>query len=913
LSLGALLYVAVCGAAAHATAPKIDSLRVEYAENPLGIDVLEPRMSWRLESSERGIAQGGYEIRVARSDQDVREGRDLLWDSGKIESDESIQHPYEGPALQSRQRYFWQVRVWDGQGHDLGWSAAAYWEMGLLSPQDWSASWVAAPAVGNSSESGVPPMLRREFRSTGPIKSARVYVSSHGMYELSMNGRRVGQDVLAPGWTSYGRRLQYQTYDVTDLLNQGSNAIGVYLGNGWYRGVVGYEGIRNHYGDRLALILQLEITYTDGHMLVISSDGNWRASAGPILMSEIYDGETYDARREQIGWTSPEFDDHEWTPVETISAATDALIAPEGPPVRRREVLVPKKIFRTPSGDTVVDFGQNMVGWVRLKVHGRAGTVVTLRHAEVLDRDGNFYTENLRTAKQTVQYTLSGRGAEIYEPHFTFQGFRYVAVSGYPGKLTRDSLTGIAVHSDMASTSDFETSKALINQLHHNVLWGQKGNFVDVPTDCPQRDERLGWTGDAQVFSSTAAFNMDVAGFFTKWLKDVAADQLPSGSVPFVVPDILSKPDAPAAGAAGWGDAATVIPWNMYLAYGDLRILDEQYVSMQKWVAYEQSRAGADNIWDGDFHFGDWLDYFGVAKNTRYGSTSTDLIATAYFAHSTDILRRASELLGKTKEAARYGQSLAKIKEVFQQKFVNPDGSVGEGTQTAYVLALDFDLLPDALRKQAAQKLLDDVRSRGHLTTGFLGTPHLLAVLSRNGYLNEAYVLLNREDFPSWLYPVKQGATTIWERWDGIKPDGTFENKEMNSFNHYAYGAVGEWMYEVIGGINIDPAHPGYKHILIQPQPGGGLTHASASHVSPYGRISTEWSWNGHTLELVVVVPPNTTASIRLPGARSSEVSESRRPLQSATGIAGAHQDGTDLIVEVGSGRYTFKYPYRGY
>ena len=462
-----------------------------------------------------------------------------------------------------------------------------------------------------------------------------------------------------------------------------------------------------------------------------------------------------------------------------------------------------------------------MVGWVRLKVEGPAGTTVTLRHAEVLDKQGNFYTENLRAAKQTVRYTLNGRGAETYEPHFTFQGFRYVAVDGYPGPLTLDSLTGIVVHSDMTPASTFETSKPLVNQLQHNIVWGQKGNFVDVPTDCPQRDERLGWMGDAQVFAPTAAFNMDVAGFFTKWLRDVAADQLETGSVPHVIPDVLSEPGKPQAGSAAWADAAVIIPWTMYLSYGDRRILETQYPSMVAWVEYMRRRAGDDLIWSEDFTFGDWLAFASTASDYPGATTGKDLIATAMFAHSTDLLQRTARVLGKAEDAATYGALLDRIKAAFQREFVTATGRVGENTQTAYAVALQFDLLPEAMRAAAAGRLAQDIRQRKHLTTGFVGTPYLCHVLSRYGYLDEAYLLLNREQYPSWLYPVKQGATTIWERWDGLKPDGTFQDKGMNSFNHYAYGAIGEWMYRVMAGIEIDPAAPGYKHTLIQPRPGG--------------------------------------------------------------------------------------------
>ena len=898
----------------------IDALRVEYLENPLGIDELHPRFSWQLHSSARGVAQSAFEIRVARDETSLRAAHDLTWDSGKIASGQSIQYSYAGPALQSRQRYFWQVRVWDAQGKDLGWSAAAHWEMGLLDSTEWSASWIASGIPSDPTASGQPPMLRRDFQLTGPVKSARVYVTAHGMYELFLNGQRVGDAVLTPGWTSYNHRLQYFTYDVTDRLKGGANAVGAYLGNGWYRGVVGFTGARNHYGDQLAVLLQLEVVYQDGRRETIGSDDAWKSSTGPILMSEIYDGETYDARQEKSGWSVAGFDSHDWVPVKRVTASKDVLVAPQSPPMRRHEEFKAKKIFRTPAGDTVVDFGQNLVGWVRLKVNGAAGSTVTLRHAEVLDKSGNFYTDNLRTAQQSIRYTLKGRGEENYEPHFTFQGFRYVAVSGYPGELTPASLTAIAIYTDMSPTAEFATSKPLINQLEHNIQWGQKGNFLDVPTDCPQRDERLGWTGDAQVFSPTAAFNMDVAAFFTKWMKDVAADQMANGSVPYVVPDVLTSPSRPApaggergtGGAAGWADAATIIPWNMYLAYGDTRILEAQYASMQRWVDYEQSRAGADDIWTGDFHFGDWLDFFSTAKNTRFGSTSTDLIATAYFARSTDILQRTAKILGKEKDAARYAESLEKIKAAFQKQFVMADGKVGEGTQTAYVLALDFDLVPPALQAAAAAKLAQDVRERGHLTTGFLGTPHLLTVLSRFGYTKEAYLLLNREEFPSWLYPVKQGATTIWERWDGLKPDGSFENKDMNSFNHYAYGAVGDWMYEVLAGINIDPASPGYKHVLIQPQPGGGFTHTSASHVSPYGRIATSWKLKGGILELEVIIPANSSATVRLPQTAPSAVTESGRVLASGSGITSVAGQGADTVVEVGSGRYVFTYPASG-
>ncbi len=878
---------------------EVRQLICEYKTNPIGIDVVNPRLSWQLVSTEKEVVQTAYEVRVAESVAKLNSNQ-LVWTSGKVNSSQSVSVVYGGPALVSMQQLYWQVRVWDSKNKATGWSEPASWEMGILKPTEWKASWISFSAEKEVNGSKPAQYFRKEFATAKKVKSARVYATALGLYQLYINGAKVSSDLFTPGWTSYKKRLQYQTYDVTSML-KGQNAIGVLLADGWYRGNIGFSNQHNYYGSKLAMLLQLKITYTDGTNEIIGSDSSWKVTTnGPIVESDIYNGELYDARLELKGWDQTGYDMTKWDNPTAFSQTNDILIAPQGVPVKAIEEIKPIKLLVTPKGETVFDMGQNMVGWVRLKVSGEKGSKVTLKFAEVLDKAGNFYTDNLRAAKATDVYLLKGEGTEIYEPHFTFHGFRFVKVEGITTTPTLDQITGVVIHSDMKPTGTFSSSDTLINQLQHNIQWGQKGNFLDVPTDCPQRDERLGWTGDAQVFSMTAAFNFDVAAFYTKWLGDITADQLPNGRVPHVVPDVLNGE----GGSTAWADVSVIVPWTVYLSYGDVRILEKQYPSMKAWVGYMTSRAGAHHLWIGDGHFGDWLAFATTNSDYPGATTEKDLIATAYYCYSTTLLSKIASIIGQKEDAEKYQKLASDIKIAFNQEFVTPNGRLVSHTQTAYALALAFDLLPENLVPKAAEYFANDVQKFGHLTTGFVGTPLLCKTLSAIGRDDLAFMLLNNKNYPSWLYPVLQGATTIWERWDGQKPDGTFQDVGMNSFNHYAYGAIGEWLYRHVAGIDIDTNHPGYKHILLAPHPGGGLKNANAEIVTLYGKVGSSWKFENDDFVYEVVIPANTSATVTLPFAKAEQVNQDGLPVK-----AGYVQKNNELQLNLGSGKYLFRYP----
>ncbi|MEV2250440.1 alpha-L-rhamnosidase [Streptomyces sp. NPDC050147] len=1005
--------------AAGGRALRVTRPTVEYVRHPLGLDVPRPRLSWPLTSAKDGQAQTAYQVRVATAASRLAEPD--VWDSGKVASSDSVLVPYAGPDLKSRTRYYWSVRVWDTAGTASEWSAASWWETGLLAAKDWTARWIGAPAslIGAPAlddaswiwfPEGDPatsaPAATRWFRgrvdvpegvtrarlvmtaddgytayvngtrvahteadgpadnwrrptvvdvtgqlgadaaviavsatnaTTGPagllgalelttadgvrtlttdatwkttdkeptgdwqaagyddgswpaakvtaawgagpwgkvaphhcpaaqlrhefrlrpgkkVARARLYSTALGLYDAWLNGERVGDDRLAPGWTDYDKRVQYQTYDVTKQLKSGANALGVTVAVGWYAGNVGMFG-PHQYGERPALLAQLEVTYTDDSTDRVLSGADWRAATGPVTAADLLSGEDYDARLETAGWTRAGFDDSKWVAADTVDKVKAAVVAQIDGHTRVESEISARKVSEPKPGVFVFDLGQNMVGAVRLNVSGKAGTKVRLRHAEVLNPDGTLYTANLRSARATDTYTLKGGGKETFEPRFTFHGFRYVEVTGYPGKPPLGAVVGRVIHTSAPFTMDFKTDVPLLNQLHSNITWGQRGNFLSIPTDTPARDERLGWTGDINVFAPTAAYTMESARFLTKWLDDLRDGQPDDGAFPDVAPFIGTV----GKGVAGWGDAGVTVPWALYQAYGDKRVLEQSWPSMLKWLDYlEKHSSGYLRPAEG---YGDWLNI--------QDETPKDVIGTAYFAHSADLVARVAEVLGK--DPAPYKKLFGSVRDAFRAAYVSGGGRVKGDTQTAYVLALSMDLLTDSDRAPAAARLVELIRSKDwHLSTGFLGTPRLLPVLTATGHTDVAYRLLVQRSFPSWGYQIDKGATTMWERWDSIKPDGSFQDAGMNSFNHYAYGSVGEWMYANIAGIA--PADPGFRKILVRPRPGGGVTEAHSSFDALYGPVSTHWKTDDEGFRLTLTLPANTTAEVWIPAGKRTQV-----------------------------------------
>ncbi len=835
----------------------------EHHREAFGIGERRPRISWKTAAHSQW-RQVAYELEATRGERTETTGR--------VESSESVLVPWPAEPLVSRENATVRVRVWGADDAPSVWSPPASVEAGLLGPSDWLAVPVGpAWPEDRDSDTRQPPLLRRGFVLGVPVSQARLYVTAHGVFEIEINGRRVGNDAMAPGWTVYPSRLRYFTYDVTALLATGENAIGAWLGDGWYRGRLGWNGgFRNIYGTDISLIAQLEIQDHDGNTHVIATDKDWRAGTGPIVSSGIYDGETYDARSEQPGWSRPGFDDAHWSPVAVGQRHLATLVAPVGPPVRCTQEISPVSVLTTPTGKTVLDLGQNMVGRLRVKVSGQRGQKITFSTAEVL-QDGEIYTRPLRTAKSTDEYIVAGHPVEEWEPRFTLHGFRYVQVDGWPGDIgsavAGGDIVGRVYHTDMERTGWFECSDSLLNQLHDNIVWGMRGNFVDVPTDCPQRDERVGWTGDIQVFSPTASFLFDCSGMLTSWLRDVAIEQLPDGTVPWYVPVIPAhKMWTPIRPGAVWGDAAVLVPWTLFQRFGDVQVLEHQFESAKSWVDLVDGLAGKDHLWDQGFQLGDWLDPSAPPQDPAAAMTDPYLVATAYFAFSTATLALMADVLGRHEDCARYSELAAAVRAAFAGKYLVSPGRLSSDTQTAYSLAIRFGLLPPEDVPLAGARLGELVGvARSRIATGFAGTPAICDALTEVDEIAAAYQLLLNKECPSWLYAVLQGATTVWERWDALLPDGTVNPGTMTSFNHYAFGSIADWMHRVVAGLA--PLSPGYKEILFRPRPGGGLTSASARHESPYGLVSISWRLTGPALAVDLTVPTGSTGLLDLEGS----------------------------------------------
>ncbi|MEW6237540.1 MAG: family 78 glycoside hydrolase catalytic domain [Candidatus Omnitrophota bacterium] len=1051
-------------------------LACEYLTNPIGLGETSPRLSWKLDDLRRGACQTAYQILVASDPQRLQPGQADAWDSGKVDSDQSIQIVYGGNPLSSGAAYYWKVRVWDKNGEPSPFSETAFWRMGLLNPSDWKAQWIGLPGllkdnipahlgyhsqleknagtpkwvmidlgeskavdavnllgvrpfyyssqpgflfpvryridvsndcnfadfktVADETAADVPnpgekvrhygfescpgryvrlyviklarrdadncafalaemevladgvviskgskasaldsiesgewalshlndgvvearrvqhaqpgpsPILRKTFKIPAAPKTATLYASALGLYEIHINGKRVGENILAPEWTDYAQRIQYQAYDVSSLLTKGDNAVGALLGEGWYAGLVGLMSPRQ-YGRQLGLLLQLEVECEDGSKQIIVSDPSWKASDnGPIRGSDIIRGETYDARLEIPRWDKADFDDAQWIPVQTITGVQAELSAQPNEPIRITQLIQPRQLSEPAPGVYVFDLGQNMVGWSRLKAHGDVGTKIQLRHAEVLQPDGNVYTDNLRGDFQRDVYIFNG-GESVLEPHFTYHGFRYVEVTGLPYKPDPNDLTGCIFYSAAPLNGQFECSDPLLNQLMSNIVWTQRGNMHSTPTDCPQRDERLGWMGDAQVFSQAACFNMNMAAFFTKWLRDVREAQSDDGRFSDFSPN-PSKSNGAFLASPAWADAGVIVPWRMYENYGDVRILERHFDAARRWVEYVRLHSPG-LIWsDGRGNdYGDWLNGDTLILDgwpKKGADIPREILATAFFAHSTDILSKMAKVIGKEKEAQEYGKLAQEIKSAFCQKYLQPDGRIESNTQSAYALALHFRLIPDSLREAALRHLLEGIETySGRLSTGIQTTNRMMLELADEGRSDIAYRLLTSREIPSWGYMIDHGATTIWERWDGWVDGRGFQNKGMNSFNHYAIGAVGEWMYRCIAGINPDPEIPAFKRFILHPRFGGGLTWAKAKFDSPYGEISSSWKIENGVFAYDAVVPPNSEAIVYIPASDVSEVKVSGKSIKDRKDIHFLEMKDGCVVLSVKAGSYRFE------
>lgn len=833
----------------HVSPPTFENLR-----ESIGIGTPTPRLSWKISASP-GWTQEAWELEADR-------GGQLSRSSGRGPEQVLVPWPFE--PLHSRESAAIRVRIRSGDAWSE-WSDVATVEAGLLDPTDWLASpvggaWEEIPGTDRR-----PSLVRREFLLAKPIRSARLYVTAHGLYEAEINGKRVGDHELSPGWTKYEDRLIYWTFDVTQHVQEGTNVIGSWLGDGWYRGRLGFNGgYHDLYGADQSLIAQLEIDHTDGTRQIVATDGDWSAALSPMTTAGLYDGEKHDTRDEQHGWSSPGASDDGWAPVAVGFRDPATFVAPTLPPVRCTQEVKPVSVTQTADGSHLLDFGQNLVGRLRIEVDGPAGHRVELRHAEVLEH-GELGVRPLRLADAYDVITLDGRGPRVWEPKFTFHGFRYAVVTGL-AELPAGTVVARVLHNDMARTGTLTTSSDDLNRLHENVVWGMRGNFLSIPMDCPQRDERLGWTGDIQVFAPTASFLYDCAGFLENWLADVALEQLPDGTVPWFVPVVPGGPTwTPIETGAVWGDVSVLTPLVLHERFADRGILLRQFESGRAWVDRMVRQSGESRLWKTAHQLGDWLDPAAPPHDPADGKTDKYLVATAYFAYTTRRLADTAIILGRTAEAEKYAEIAAQARDAFRDEYVVAGGLLTSDAQAAYALAIRFDLLSAGEKRVAGERLAELVREAGHrIATGFAGTPLISDALTATGHLDEAYALLLEDSCPSWLYTVRMGGTTIWERWDSMLPDGSINPGEMTSFNHYALGSVADWMHRTIGGLA--PAEPGYRRVVWAPQPGGDLTSATVTFQSRYGTITGSWTRTPESVSYELQLPTGVTGQVRLPG-----------------------------------------------
>ncbi|KAA5824868.1 Bacterial alpha-L-rhamnosidase [Algibacter amylolyticus] len=845
----------------------------ESFKNPIGFYNNTPTFSWRLPISQHIKSQSAYQIVVASS-KDLLPNNADLWDSGKQLSAQSTFVKYEGKPLKSRQKVFWQVRFWNQEDKNSGWSDVNTFELGLLNNSDWKANWIGLDTAKDSIK-GVraflmhrPQYLRKRFELFKDVASARLYITAKGVFDVHLNGKDVSDDVMTPGWTPYNHRIETLTYNITEFLKAGKNAIGVELASGWHSGRISrgralYENFASP-----KILCQLEIVMKNGSKQTIISDKSWKGTTnGPLRLAGIYDGEVYDANFEMPNWNTVTFDDSNWKMVEVEAVSKDVKLAPKRhQTVKNQMVLKDVEIVSVKENTSVFNLKQNIVGVPKVSVPMKKGDTLKIRFSEMLLKDNTFYTKNYRSAKSTDYYVASKDGVIEYVPKFTFHGFQFLELSGYDKNAKPEAfwVQGIAQHSNFEKIGTFTSSHHKLNQLQSNITWGLRDNFFDVPTDCPQRDERLGWTGDAQVIAPTALFNYDTHAFWAAWLQSMRETQSEhnNGLIPFIIPDVLQNNNA----SSGWGDASVIIPWDVYNITGDISVLQENYEMSKKWVGYYQSKAK--NYIPSMYSFADWLQPYPAktGKTGNRGDTPKELINTAYFAHSAHLLSKIASILGKTEDEKKYKDLYNAVSNAFENTFFDAGKFIGKKqTQTAYLLAIHFNLLKQETKEKAKKYLLEEIKNADyHLGTGFLGTPILPKVLDDMGEIDLMYKILFKETYPSWFYSINQGATTMWERWNSYSKNDGFNPQSMNSLNHYAYGAVGQWMYERLAGLA--SLEPGYKKIRIAPVPNTEfLTSASASVKTPYGVSSSSWKIENDTFTLDVVIPPNTSAEVHIP------------------------------------------------